>query len=81
MNFKEFLKKIKFPMRSNNSPELLLQEKFIKDMEENEVIYIDKKPYLKVKIKFVETNDYNTSKRINTLEQVFAGQVKIIGDQ
>ncbi len=76
MKFKEFIKKIKF--KKDNLPESPLQEKFIKDLEENEVIYIDNKPYLKVKIKFVETNDYSTSKQIDHLEEITTEQEKQI---
>src|ERR1035437_1941613 len=76
MKFKEFLKKIKF--KKDDIPLSPLHNKFNKDLGENEVIYIDKKPYLKIKIKFVETNDYSTSKRNDQLEEITAEQEKQI---
>jgi chromosome segregation ATPase len=78
MTFSEFLKKINFPQSKDNPSELSSTEKFINDMQDNEVIYIDKIPYLKVKIKFVETIDYNTSRRIDMLEQITEEQEKQI---
>ncbi|MBI4929655.1 MAG: hypothetical protein HY841_02750 [Bacteroidetes bacterium] len=76
MKFKDFLKKINF--KKDSSSESNLQKKFIKDLENNEVIYIDGKPFLKVKIKFVGTENYETSKKIDLLEEITTEQEKQI---